>query len=145
MVVASPSPTHPEKVQLIELPIIDLSAERSKVVQLVIKACEEYGFFQVINHGVSHDIITRMEEQGLGFFAKPLGDKQKAGPATPFGYGCKNIGFNGDVGEVEYLLLGTNSLSIVETSYAISNDPNMLRYALFCVPSLNFISLVTNF
>ncbi|KAG8484696.1 hypothetical protein CXB51_023685 [Gossypium anomalum] len=130
MVVASPSPTHPEKVQFIDLPIIDLSAERSKVINLVIKACEEYGFFEVINHGVSHDIITRMEEQGLGFFAKPLGDKQKAGPATPFGYGCKNIGFNGDVGEVEYLMLGTNSLSIVERSYAISNDPKMFSSAV---------------
>ncbi|PPD78830.1 hypothetical protein GOBAR_DD24238 [Gossypium barbadense] len=106
MVVASPSPTHPEKVQFIELPIIDLSAERSKVINLVIKACEEYGFFEVINHGVSHDIITRMEEQGLGFFAKPLGDKQKAGPATSFGYGCKNIGFNGDVGAVDSAVNG---------------------------------------
>ncbi|MBA0559207.1 hypothetical protein Golob_016183, partial [Gossypium lobatum] len=125
MVVASPSPTHPEKVQFIELPIIDLAAERSKVINLVTKACEEYGFFEVINHGVSHDIVSRMEEQGLGFFAKPLGDKQKAGPATPFGYGCKNIGFNGDVGAVEYLMLGTNSLSIVERSFAISNDPKM--------------------
>ncbi|GMI72177.1 Arabidopsis thaliana gibberellin 2-oxidase 4, ARABIDOPSIS THALIANA GIBBERELLIN 2-OXIDASE 6 [Hibiscus trionum] len=130
MVVASPNPIRSESVRVIELPVIDLSAERSKVSSLIVQACEQYGFFQVINHGISEDTIARMEQQGLSFFTKPVCEKQRAGPATPFGYGRKNIGFNGDVGEVEYLLLDTNPLSISQGSYSFSNDPKMFSSAV---------------
>ncbi|KAG5240244.1 gibberellin beta-dioxygenase [Salix suchowensis] len=124
MVVASPThQIHSEKLLAIELPTIDLSGERSAVSSLIVKACDEYGFFKVKNHGVPHDIIAKMEKEGFNFFAKPFEEKQKAELAKPFGYGCKNIGFKGDTGEVEYLLLNTNTLSVAERSKTISTDP----------------------
>ncbi|KAI8010466.1 Gibberellin 2-beta-dioxygenase 2 [Camellia lanceoleosa] len=123
MVVATPTPIRSEKIREVELPIIDLSAERSEVSKLIVKACEELGFFKVINHGVPEDVIARMEEESFLFFSKPGSEKQRAGPANPYGYGSKNIGFNGDTGEVEYLILNTNFLSISQRSKAISNDP----------------------
>ncbi|XVE65477.1 hypothetical protein DITRI_Ditri08aG0003000 [Diplodiscus trichospermus] len=132
MVVASLNPVRAERLQPIELPIVDLSAERSEVSKLIIKACEEYGFFKVINHGVSENIISQMEEEGLIFFKKSFSEKQRAGPATPFGYGCKSIGFNGDIGEVEYLLLDTNPLSISQRSNTISNDPKKFSSVVSC-------------
>ncbi|KAJ6429588.1 hypothetical protein OIU84_021065 [Salix udensis] len=99
MVVASPThQIHSEKLLAIELPTIDLSGERSAVSSLIVKACDEYGFFKVKNHGVPHDIIAKMEKEGFNFFAKPFEEKQKAELAKPFGYGCKNIGFKGDTG-----------------------------------------------
>ena len=128
MVVATPMPIQSEKIKELDLPIIDLSFDRSEVSKLIVKACEEFGFFKVINHGVPHDVITRMEEESLGFFAKPAQEKQRAGPANPYGYGSKNIGFNGDVGEVEYIILSTNSASISQRSNTISNDPIRFRY-----------------
>jgi len=130
MVVASPTQIHGEKLLAIELPVIDLSGERSMVSNLIVKACEEYGFFKVKNHGVPHDIIAKMENESFNFFAKTFDEKQKAGLANSFGYGCKNIGFNGDTGEVEYLLFNTNPLSIAERSKTISNDPTEFRQVL---------------
>ncbi|KAL6522923.1 hypothetical protein OROHE_016770 [Orobanche hederae] len=132
MVVASPNPLKIEKIRDdIQLPIIDLQySNHSKASTQIIKACEEYGFFKVINHGVPKEIITRMEQEAHEFFSKPGSEKQQAGPADPYGYGCKNIGLNGDMGEVEYLLLQTNNSFISHNSHCISNDPNKFRCAV---------------
>lgn len=122
MVVAHQPSNRQEK----ELPIIDLMGERSQVSKLIVKASENLGFFKVINHGVPQHVIKAMEDESYDFFSKPTSQKQRAGPANPYGYGCKNIGFNGDHGEVEYLLLHTNPLS----NNTISNDPTLFRYVL---------------
>ncbi|KAG9144534.1 hypothetical protein Leryth_010757 [Lithospermum erythrorhizon] len=71
-----------------------------------------------------------MEEEGKEFFAKPVCEKQQAGPANPYGYGSKNIGIMGDQGEVEYILLQTNPLGISEKTQRISTDPMKFRYAV---------------
>ncbi|CAI9767875.1 unnamed protein product [Fraxinus pennsylvanica] len=122
MVVSSAIPFRSKKTRALGIPIIDLSLDRSQLSEQIVKASEEYGFFKVVNHGVSADVISRTETEGSEFFSKSLLEKQRAGPATPFGYGCKNIGFNGDKGELEYILLEANPQSISETSKSISNN-----------------------
>ncbi|XP_027368716.1 gibberellin 2-beta-dioxygenase 2-like [Abrus precatorius] len=118
MVLASPNPIKNERIIPNELPTVDLKAERSEVTKLIVKACEEYGFFKVINHGISNETIAKTEEAGFSFFGKPVTQKKLAAPA----YGSKNIGFNGDVGEVEYLLLNATTHSIAQISKSISSD-----------------------
>ncbi|KAF3436571.1 hypothetical protein FNV43_RR23663 [Rhamnella rubrinervis] len=131
MVVASPSPLRTKKTKAVGIPTIDLSkSSRSMLAESIVKACEEYGFFKVVSHGVPKEVLSRLEQQGLDFFAKPAAEKQLAGPASPFGYGSKNIGRNGDTGELEYLLLHTNPLSISERSKAISNHPSKFSCAV---------------
>ncbi|KAL5983404.1 hypothetical protein ACLOJK_017489 [Asimina triloba] len=122
MVVASPTPVGTEKIRSLGVPVIDMSRKGSHVAEVLVKACEDYGFFKVINHGIPDETIFDMESQGHRFFALPSSEKQKAGPPNPVGYGCKNIGFNGDMGEIEYLLLHSNPLAISQRSTAICND-----------------------
>ncbi|KAK9086257.1 hypothetical protein Syun_028653 [Stephania yunnanensis] len=103
-------------------PIIDLSLDRSHVSNLMVKACEDFGFFKVINHGVPKLVIDGMEKEGLNFFSKTDLEKRSVGLLKPLGYGSKNIGFNGDTGDVEYLLLHANSQSISQASKSISKN-----------------------
>ncbi|KAL2523820.1 Gibberellin 2-beta-dioxygenase 2 [Abeliophyllum distichum] len=91
------------------VPLIDLSKPDSN--SLLVKACREFGFFKVINHGVPTEFITKLESLAIQFFSLPLSEKEKAGPPAPFGYGNKKIGSNGDVGWLEYILLTTNTES----------------------------------
>ncbi|KAI3989719.1 hypothetical protein MKX01_009211 [Papaver californicum] len=88
------------------IPVIDMSNPYAK--NLVVKACEEYGFFKVINHGIPMELMSALESEAVKFFSLPQFVKDKASPADPFGYGNKQIGPNGDVGWIEYLLLSTN-------------------------------------
>ncbi|XP_031474572.1 gibberellin 2-beta-dioxygenase-like [Nymphaea colorata] len=85
------------------IPVIDLSLPDCKTE--LVKACEEFGFFKVVNHGVPMEFMSKLEAETVKFFSLPLSEKEKAGPASPFGYGNRRIGPNGDVGWIEYLLL----------------------------------------
>ncbi|EPS65504.1 gibberellin 2 oxidase, partial [Genlisea aurea] len=85
------------------IPVIDLS-RREEAKPLIVKACQEFGFFKVINHGIPMEFLEEMEAEALSYFKLPQMDKDKSGPADPFGYGNKKIGSNGDMGWVEYLL-----------------------------------------
>ncbi|XP_057427378.1 gibberellin 2-beta-dioxygenase 2 [Lotus japonicus] len=132
--MVAPSPTsmrvRTRKTKAVGIPTIDLSMERSELSEQVVRACEEYGFFKVVNHNVPREVVSRLEEKGTEFFSKSTSEKTQAGPATPFGYGCRNIGLNGDMGDLEYLLLHTNPLSFTETSKTIANDPTKFSCAV---------------
>ncbi|KAF7803170.1 gibberellin 2-beta-dioxygenase [Senna tora] len=111
------------------VPIIDLSHPESKTH--IVKACEEFGFFKLVNHGVPFDFIATLEREALSFFSKPQSEKNRAGPPDPFGYGSKRIGLNGDVGWVEYLLLNTNPDVISPNSlFFFRHNPHIFSCAL---------------
>lgn len=90
-----------------QIPLIDLSDPSSKAG--LVKACEELGFFKVVNHGVPTDLIAELETQTIRFFSLPLPEKERAGSTDPFYYGNKKIGHNGDFGWLEYLLVNATS------------------------------------
>ncbi|XP_073150132.1 gibberellin 2-beta-dioxygenase-like [Henckelia pumila] len=99
------------------IPVVDLTDPDAK--NMIVEACKEIGFFKVINHGVSMELISKLEDETLGFFELPFEEKQKyAAEAKPFGYGNKRIGCQGDVGWVEYLLLCTNQELVSQDSGA---------------------------
>ncbi|KAE8720016.1 Gibberellin 2-beta-dioxygenase 1 [Hibiscus syriacus] len=111
------------------IPVVNLRNPKAKT--LIVKACEEYGVFKLVNHGVPMEFIIRLETEALKFFNLPQSDKDKAGPPDPFGYGCKMIGSNGDVGWVEYLLLNTNpQITSHKTHTFFPENPEIFRSAV---------------
>ncbi len=55
----------------------DAHSSIHNLVEQVGKACEEWGFFQVINHGVSLSLLEELETNAQSFFALPLQEKAK--------------------------------------------------------------------
>ncbi|KAE8786933.1 GA2ox-A8 [Hordeum vulgare] len=104
------------------VPSVDLSAPGAAAA--VADACRAVGFFRATNHGVPAALTDALEERAAAFFALPHKDKMDAS-ARPFGYGSKNIGCNGDVGWLEYILLSVRSGSVAAASL-----PPSLRAAL---------------
>ncbi|CAE5958864.1 unnamed protein product [Arabidopsis arenosa] len=111
------------------IPVVNLTDPEAKT--RIVKACEEFGFFKVVNHGVRPELMTRLEQEAIGFFALPQSLKNRAGPPEPYGYGNKRIGPNGDVGWIEYILLNANpQLSSPKTSTVFRQTPQIFREAV---------------
>ena len=92
------------------VPVVDLSSPGA--ARAIVDACERFGFFKVVNHGVPAGVADRLEAEAVAFFARPQAEKDASGPADPLGYGCKRIGRNGDTGWLEYLLLAVDQGSV---------------------------------
>ncbi|KAJ8774520.1 hypothetical protein K2173_016966 [Erythroxylum novogranatense] len=61
-----------------DVPIIDLGLQnRDQVVRQVGDACKDFGFFQVINHGVCSETVERMRQMAEDFFKLPVEEKLK--------------------------------------------------------------------
>ncbi|KAK7252068.1 hypothetical protein RIF29_35776 [Crotalaria pallida] len=76
------SPTEAEGIPVIDLsPIIHNTVEDQSEIEGLVReirsACKEWGFFQVINHGVPLSLRQRIEEASRKFFAQSLEDKKK--------------------------------------------------------------------
>ncbi|KAH9328651.1 hypothetical protein KI387_000759, partial [Taxus chinensis] len=78
------------------IPLIDLSGleddrRRRKTMEEISHACKEWGFFQVINHGMSSDLLQAGSDVSKMFFHLPLEEKQKHAndPNTYVGYGSR--------------------------------------------------------
>ncbi|KAK9291250.1 hypothetical protein L1049_009438 [Liquidambar formosana] len=63
-----------------EIPVIDLSllskGHEDELKKLDL-ACEDWGFLQVVNHGVAKEVLQGMKDAAAGFFELPLEEKNK--------------------------------------------------------------------
>jgi hypothetical protein len=82
----------------VNIPVIDLvglygddHALRAAILDQISIACREWGFFQVINHGVSPQLMDRAREAWRQFFHSPMEVKQAYAntPKTYEGYGSR--------------------------------------------------------
>ncbi|PIN17392.1 Iron/ascorbate family oxidoreductase [Handroanthus impetiginosus] len=60
-----------EVLTSISVPVIDLYEPQSSVVKKISKACEEFGFFQIIKHDVPKELYQRMMAAVKDFFKLP--------------------------------------------------------------------------
>ncbi|KAJ1694412.1 hypothetical protein LUZ63_011110 [Rhynchospora breviuscula] len=65
----------------LKLPIIDLSLlhtpKRAMALEALSMACKEYGFFQVVNHGIPCEVIEDMTDVSKRFFGMPYDEREK--------------------------------------------------------------------
>ncbi|CAO2182444.1 unnamed protein product [Urochloa humidicola] len=81
----------------VSIPVIDLGELLAGglgdggVSEAVAAACREWGFFQVVNHGVRPELMRAAREAWRGFFRRPLEEKQRYAnsPRTYEGYGSR--------------------------------------------------------
>ncbi|KAK4723901.1 hypothetical protein R3W88_026680 [Solanum pinnatisectum] len=59
-----------------EIPVTDLGEQRAVVAQQLVKALEQYGFFQVINQGVPADLMDEAMEVYEEFLDLPMKEKE---------------------------------------------------------------------
>ncbi|KAL7146837.1 hypothetical protein ABFS83_06G068600 [Erythranthe nasuta] len=80
-------------IPLIDLGLLESGDEelRRKTLRQVSEACREWGFFQVVNHGVEPELMDRAREVWREFFHEPMEVKQRYAnsPTTYEGYGSR--------------------------------------------------------
>ncbi|KAF5745094.1 RecName: Full Flavonol synthase/flavanone 3-hydroxylase AltName: Full CitFLS Short FLS [Tripterygium wilfordii] len=84
-----------------EIPTIDLNdPDQEKVVRLISDASRDWGIFQVVNHGIPSDLISKLQCVGKEFFELPQEEKEKYARPNDAkdieGYGNKLQKGNGD-------------------------------------------------
>jgi len=81
-----------------ELPVIDLSrlnddeVAREECKSMIAKASQEWGFFQVVNHGISSDILKRLRCEQKKVFKEPFDKKTKEDQFLNFSAGSYRWG-----------------------------------------------------
>ena len=66
------------------LPVIDMASlfdasrvtERARVAHEIEQACRDSGFFYVTGHGVTGEVLSRLERESHRFFALPRAEKE---------------------------------------------------------------------
>ncbi|GAV62938.1 2OG-FeII_Oxy domain-containing protein/DIOX_N domain-containing protein [Cephalotus follicularis] len=88
----------------LKLPVIDFAElqgpNRSQVLQSLAIACEQYGFFQVVNHGIPIEVTSDMIDTSTRFFELPFEERSKymsSDMKSPVRYGTS---FNQNVDKV---------------------------------------------
>nr|AMQ48656.1 flavanone 3-hydroxylase [Iochroma edule] len=64
-----------DEIPVISLKGLDESGKRGEICEKIVKACEDWGVFQVVDHGVDAELISQMTKFAKEFFALPPEEK----------------------------------------------------------------------
>lgn len=86
---------YPQENGPVNIPVVDLrgleNENRQETMEQISDACKNWGFFQVLNHGVNLELLQLVRQVGRQFFSLPLEEKQvyANSPKTYEGYGSR--------------------------------------------------------
>jgi hypothetical protein len=130
-------------------PVIDLGEllhtdGAGNVAEAVAAACREWGFFQVVNHGVRPELMRAAQEAWRGFFGRPLAEKQRYAnsPRTYEGYGSRlgvQKGAVLDWGDYYFLNLAPEAAKSSDKFWPA--NPGNCKYV--CIPGIFFLILTS--
>ncbi len=72
----------------LEAPLIDLGAGLEQATREIASACEQWGFFQIVGHGLDPTLMAEADAQTRWFFAQPMAAKRALSRTArnPWGY-----------------------------------------------------------
>lgn len=74
----------PESETSLELPVLDISQQLcTSSLSSLAAACKEWGFFLIINHGISKNLYNKICTLSRNVFSLPIETKLKLGPLSP--------------------------------------------------------------
>eukprot|EP01018_Ginkgo_biloba_P000345 Gb_00277 [translate_table: standard] len=105
----------------------DIHAAKKSLEELVMevgKACKEWGFFVVINHGVPTDVIRKVRSAAAEFYALPLKEKRKVrrDEQNPLGYFDNELTENVRDWREVFTFVSGEKVELSANSDPLSND-----------------------
>jgi isopenicillin N synthase-like dioxygenase len=76
-------------MKLQNIPVINIAElERADTLAALDNACREWGFFQVVEHGIDNTVLADLQREMRSFFAQPLAEKRAISrtAANPWGF-----------------------------------------------------------
>ncbi|KAJ1703002.1 hypothetical protein LUZ63_002781 [Rhynchospora breviuscula] len=70
-------PLFSEVITETKIPIIDLKSPVDQTISQIAHACQSYGFFQVVNHGIPDELLLKVMAIAIEFFRLPAEEKAK--------------------------------------------------------------------
>ena len=90
---ADEQPINSKAIEGVKVPVISLNQPHGLIVRDIFKACHEWGFFLLTDHGLPPLLIKRLQAVGAEFFEQPQDEREKYAndPSTGKfeGYGTK--------------------------------------------------------
>ncbi|XP_071731192.1 flavonol synthase/flavanone 3-hydroxylase-like [Rutidosis leptorrhynchoides] len=132
---------------VLKVPVIDLSdPDHQFVLASVSEASKDWGIFQVVNHGIPNELISKLQKVGKEFFELPQDEKEVL--AKPIGYeGVEGYGsklqkeVEGKKGWVDHLFHRVWPPSLINYKFWPKNPPSYRKineeYTQSIVPVAN--------
>lgn len=117
-------------VAQLEVPIIDFSnPDGEKVLRQIVEASGEWGMFQIVNHEIPTQLVSKLQAVGREFFELPQEEKEQyakpAGSESLEGYGTKlQKEVDGKKGWVDHLFHKMSPPSDVDYRFWPKNPPS---------------------